>query len=298
MAVCCIIFIVLLVLAAGVGAVLVGFAVKDYRSHQPTTERYRENSSVVLTELDHFFTKSLTVTEDTEHLNDFRHDVDVYQAQCKCSDLETLTTYTLNGSDLTPIPPPVYALANSSISVHICGSTNATTRSERLEMVLKNHLDEAVNDVPYRVNFFYPGLDGKPRCKDIIFHLPTNAYYTIIIMNPFISPIQFHYELTYKIRRIDSHLLAEHSVANYTLQADQENCTFSLSGGINRKSCFVAVVRENPNTAIGDVHIQVKYGNRMDGFIAGVVVLSAVAVIASIVILYLVYLAIKHAKVE
>jgi hypothetical protein len=199
-AVCCAIFLILLVLAAGVAAVLIGFAVEQYRSYQPTTERYRENSSVILAELGHFYTKSLTVIEDTEHLNDFRHDIEVYHAECKCRDLVTLTTYTLNGSDhdLTPMPP-VYALADSSISIHICGSTNATTESERLEIVLKKHLEEEtlLNDLPYEVNFFHPGLNGKPKCKDITFHLPANDYYTVIIMNPS-SQIQFNYELMYK----------------------------------------------------------------------------------------------------
>ena len=301
-AVCCTgtIFLILLVLAAGVAAVLIGFAVKQYRSNQPTTERYHENSSVILTELDHFYTKSLTVTEDTEHLNDFRHDIEVFHAECKCSDLVTLTTYTLNGSDVTPIPP-VYALAGSSISVHICGSTNATTESERLEIVLKNHLEEAnlPNEVPFRVNFFYPGLDGKRMCKDVIFHLPANDYYTMIfVLNPS-SPIDFDYELIYKTQAIESHLLAEHSLANYILRADQESCKFSLSSDINKQSCFVAMIRENPNTTKGDVHIQLKYGNRMGGFIAGIVVLSATAFIASIVVLsLLIRRAVKHAKVE
>lgn len=302
MAVCCTgtIFLILLVLAAGVAAVLIGFAVKQYRSNQPTTERYHENSSVILAERDHFYTRSLTVTEDTEHLNDFHHDIEVYHAECKCSDLVNTTTYTLNGSDLAPIPT-VYALAGSSISVHICGSTNATTESERLEIVLKNHLEEAnlPNEVPFRVNFFLPGLDGKQMCKDMIFHLPVNGYYTtIFILNPS-SPIHFDYELTYKIRVIDFYLLAEHSIAKYTLQADQESWKFSLSSGINKQSCFVAIIRENPNTTKGDVHIQLKYDNRKDGFIAGVTVLSAIAFIASIIALSLfIGRAIKHAKVE
>ena len=298
MAACCITFLILLVLAAG-AAVLTGFAVKQYRSNQPTTEQYHENSSVVLTEVNHFYTRSLTVTEDTEHLNDFRHDIEVYHTGCKCSDLVTSTTYTLNGSDISSIPP-VYALAGSSVSVHICGSTNATTDSERLEIVLRDHLEEP-NEVPYRVNFFHPGLDGKWRCKDIVFNLPENGYYTLIFLlnsNP-LSPIYFDYEVTYNIQAIDSHLLAEHTIANYTLRADRESCKFSMSSGTNKQSCFVAVIRENPNTTKGDVHIQLNYGNRKDGFIAGVVILSAVAFIVSLVFLFIfVGRAFKHAKVE
>ena len=293
--VCCTIFLIVLVLAAAVvAALLIGFAVKQYRSNQPTTERYHENSSVILAEPGPFYTKSLTVIEDTEHLNDFRHNIEVYHAGCKCSDLTTLTTYTLNGSDhdLTPVPP-VYALAKSSISIHICGSTNATTNSERLEIVLKKNLEEG-NDNPYKVNFFHPGLDGEMRCKDIVFHLPAKDYYTVIIMNPS-SQIQFHYELMYKIQKIDSYLLAEHALANYTLQADQESCKFSLK--IGKKSCFVAVIKENPNTTIGDVHIQLKYGNRLDGLIAAIV-LAAIAFVVSIIVVCLFIRCTRHAKVE
>ena len=284
----------MLVLAVVAGLLLIGFAVKQYQSNQPNTERYRENSSVILAEPGHFYIKSLSVIEDTEHLNDFRHDIDVYHAGCKCSDLTTLITYTLNGSDhdLTPVPP-VYALAKSSISIHICGSTNATTNSERLEIVLKKNLEEG-NDAPYKVNFFHPGLDGKMKCKDIVFHLPANDYYTVIIMNP-PSQIQFHYELTYKIQEIDSYLLAKHALANHTLQADQESCKFSLK--IGKNSCFVAMIKENPNTTVGDVHIQLKYGHRLDGLIAGIV-LAAIAFVGSVITIYCFIRCTRYAKVE
>ena len=292
----------MLVLAAAVlvaGLLLIGLSVKQHQSNQPTTERYRENSSVILAELDPFYTKSLSVIEDTEHLNDFRHDIEVYQAGCKCSDLMTLTMYTLNGSDhdLTPVPP-VYALAKSSISIHICGSTNATTNSERLEIVLKKNLEEG-NDNPYKVNFFHPGLDGEMRCKDIVFHLPAKDYYTVIIMNPS-SQIQFHYELTYKIQKIDSYRLAEYALANHTLQADQESYKFSLKIAIGKKNCFVAVIKENPNTTIGDVHIQLKYGHQRGGFIAGIVfaTIAFIIVVGSIIVICLFIRCTRHAKVE
>ena len=299
---CCTTFLlILLVLTAG-AAVLTGLAVKQYQSNQQTSERYHENSSVILTEVDHFYTKSLTVTEDTEHLNDFRHDIEVHHANCKCSNLVTSRTYTLNGSDPSPLPP-VYALAGSSISVHICGSTNATTDSERLEIVLRDHLEEPnlLNEVPYRVNFFHPGLDGKWRCKDITFHLPENGYYTLVFLlnsNP-LSPIYFDYEVIYNIQAIDSHLLAKHTITNYTLRADQDNYKFSMGIGTKKqKSCFVAVIRENPNTTKGDVHIQLDYGNRKGGLIAGVVMLSVIALVSVVLLSVLVGRAFKHAKVE
>jgi hypothetical protein len=61
----------------------------------------------------------------------------------------------------------------------------------------------------------------------------------------------------------------------------------------------VAVIKDNRNTTRGDVHIQLKYGNRKDGLIAGIVVLSALAVIVSIAVLFLfIRRCIRHTKVE
>ena len=282
-------------LAVGAAA-LTGFAVKQYKSNQPTTGRYHENSSVILAELNHFYTESLSVTEDTEHLNDYRHDIEVHHAECKCSDLVTTTTYTINGSDFSPIPT-VYALAGSSISVQICGSTNVTTDSERLEIVLSDQLEEPkFNQIPYKVNFFHPGLNGGQKCKDMIFDLPANGYYTLSFLHPS-TPISFDFELTYNIRAIDSNLLAEHTITNYILHADQESYKFPMSHG-NKQSCFVAVIRDNPNTSKGDVHIQLNYGNRLDGLIAGAVVLSAVALIVLVLLIVMIALALKHTKLE
>ena len=65
-----------------------------------------------------------------------------------------------------------------------------------------------------------------------------------------------------------------------------------------KHSCFVTVIRDNPNTSKGDVHIQLNYGNRLDGFIAGAVVLSAIVLIVLVLLIVMIALALKHTKIE
>lgn len=258
--VCCI--SVIMMLGA---ATLTGFSVKHYQSNQPTTKRYHQNSSVILTELNHFFNEYLVVTEDTEHLGDIHHDIIVYQAESQCRDLENRIVYAVNGSDNSPTSTPMfYALAGSSIALSICGFTNLTVHSKRLEIVLMKGLDDVDNPyitkVPYKVNFFDPGLDGELKCKNMKFNLQTNNYYSLSFLVPPTS-MSFQYELTYNISVIDPNLLAEQATANRSLHADQDDYKFTLSEGI-QVSCFVAIIRENPIALNGDVHIQLSYGNR------------------------------------
>ena len=279
--VCCLIFLILVVLMAGAAA-LTGFAAKQYKANQPSIQHHRGNSTVILAELNHFYTESLSVTEDTEHLHDFHHDINVYEAETKCSNLVNMTTYTIQGSD-HKYTSTTYALAGSAIHLHICGSTNQTYSTDRLELLLLNHLDDD-NDFPNKVNFFVPGLDGKKACKYVNFDLPTTDYYTLSLLPPS-TPMSFEFELTYDIKRIDPHLLAEYTVTNYTLHNDQDSCKFTLTTGIEY-SCFVAEIREIPNIK-GDVHIQLHYGNRWAGLIAGVVLLVTSCFIATVLVITL-----------
>ena len=277
---------ILLVLTAG-AATLTGYGVQNYISHRTRTQRYQENSTVILTELDHFFIQSLSVMEDTEHLDDFDHDVTVYQADTKCSDLVSTTVLTISGSD-QPIQRTFYALAGSSVSLDICGTTNLSTYPGRLNIILLNHLEESdTNELPYGFSFFEPGLKGEKKCKNMSFPLTASNYYTLS-MPPPPPKIQmtFQFELTYNVRAIDPNLLAQHTVANYTLHTDRDSCNFSMNLDFE-SSCFVAVISENPNTETKDVHIQLSYGNRLAGLIAGAAILSVAVILVVIVIIVL-----------
>ena len=160
----CSILLTLLTLAAG-AAILLGFTIKQYQENQTTTQWYRENSSVILTEVNHFFTESLTVMEDAEHRGDFHHDIDVYQVEPTCSVITNWMVRTIDGAENTSIRT-FYALADSSVFLNICGSTNLPNYPEQLEIVLQDHLEEPnSNDSPYKVKYFEPGLNGEMACK-------------------------------------------------------------------------------------------------------------------------------------
>ena len=278
-AVGCVTILILLVLTAGAAA-LTGFAAKQYVTNKPTTQRYHENSSVILTELSHFYTETLSVTEDTEHLNDFDDDINVYQTESRCSDLVNETTYTIRSSN-SSYTSTTYALAGSYIAMNICGSTNQTTYPERLEILLLNHLDEPyINQHPFKMNFLEPGL-GEMKCKQIRFNLFTPGYYTVKFLPPS-TPVSVKFEINYTIQAIDAQRLTENSIANHTLHSDQDNCKFTMSADF-KYSCFVAVIRETPHIN-GDMHIQLRYGNRWAGLIAGVVVLVVMTLIFVILV--------------
>ena len=285
-AVCCITFSILLVLMTG-AATLTGFAVDQMQQNQPTTRRFRENSSVILTEFSHFFTESLTVTEDTEHQGDFHHDIDVHRVESQCNDVIKWINTTTNGADHSSILT-FYVVAGSSLSLNICGYTNSTTYPERLEIVLQDHLEEPnSNDPPYKVSYFDPGLNSELTCKPLKFDLPTNNYYTLSFLPPSI-PMTFEFQLAYNIRVVDPNLLAQHTVANYTLHMDQDSFTFALSDS-TKYSCFVAMIRENPNALNKDVHIKLTYSIRWHGLITGSVLLFvffAIIVTLSSVVAY------------
>lgn len=280
-----------LVIVAVAGATLTGLTVKHYNSNNPTTQRYHQNSSVILTELNNFFTEYLSVMEDTEHLGDIHHDITVYKTESKCRDLESWIIYTVNGSNSSPTSTPtVYALSGSSIALSICGSTNLTVYSERLVIVLMKDLDNPyTNEVPYKVNFFDP---GEQKCKNIKFDLQTNNYYSLSFLPPPTS-MSFQYELTYNISVINPELLAERAQASHTLRADQDSCNFTLSWDI-KHSCFVAVIGENPNALNKYVHIHLRYGNQLGGLIVGLVlfvfsVVSIIIIISMLVAKIIVY---------
>ena len=216
-------------------------------------------------------------------MGDFQHDIIVYQVESKCNDLEDSTTYTVTGSDSSPTPTPVfYALAGSSISLYVCGSTKSTFKLERLEIVVMSDDDSSnsANEVPYKVNFLH---NSEPKCKDINFDLSITNYYSLTFRPPS-TPMTFQYELTYNTRVIDPNILAQHTVANYTLHVDRDSHNFTLSNEI-KYSCFVAEIREQPNLLNGKVHIKLNYGNRLGGLIAGPVSFFILLVIFFIVIL-------------
>ena len=221
-----------------------------------------DNTSVILTEVNHFVTASVFVREDTEHIGDFYHNIEVYQVSSRCSDIPgTKHTYTKSGTNLTNINETTfYALPGFSVTFSICGRTNSTIEPERLEIVLIQ--------LPHSetIDFLHPGTNNTWKCKTRKFTLTAPDYYTILFLPP-THPTNFEFNATYMVHEIDPDLLGKHSVANHTLHKDHDNETFPLTFGGAIYSCFVATITHNPDTDKDIVHIWLSFTEQVYGFV-------------------------------
>ena len=200
---------------------------------------------MILTEVNHFFTASVAVIEDVEHIGDFQHYIDVYQLDSKCSHVPGMKyTYNKTGTNLADINETTfYALAGFSMTFSICGATNSTKELERLEIVLT-----ASQSKPVDFDFLHPGTNNTWNCKERTFHLNKPDYYTVLFLPP-THQTSFEFNATYRVNEIDPTHLHENSVANHTLQKDMDSRTFPLKFGFTH-SCFVATIRDNPDTCL------------------------------------------------
>ena len=240
------------------------YAVERFKINQTALSRCLDNTSVILTEVNHFVTASVSVREDTEHTGDFYHNIEVYHLNstiASCSDVPGINyTYTKSGTNLTNINETTFfALAGSSVTFHICGRTNTTIEPERLDMVLTRFPHSKT------IDFLHPGVDGKWACKNRTFDLTSPDYYKIIFLPP-THPTSFKFDATYQIHEINPDLLNDYSVDSSTLHEDHDNKTFFLNFGATH-SCFVATIAHNPDTIEEIVHIQLVYGDQVYGFV-------------------------------
>ena len=247
------------------------------------TVRCEENTSVVLAEVHHFIIDSMVVTEDTKHIGDFYRDVDIYHLNLPCNSLPTrevnVTTVTnLSSSNGTTF----YALAGSSIHLSICGKTNHTFGElERLEVVLYKEILQAT--AVDAIDFFHVGRNDEWKCKESKLYLSEPGYYTITFLLP-THPAEFALNATYSIYEIDSEQLYERAKTNYTLYMDQENHTFPVEA----RSCFVAVVRDNPSTLKENVHIKLKFLNQRN-----LVLIPGCSILMIVTIIFVVFISVK-----
>ena len=240
-----------------------------------------ENSSVVLAEVNHFFTSSLSATEDTKHAGDFYHDIEVYQLDSACNNLPTHKAITnANGTDLSLINSTVfYALVGSSISLNICATTNHTpTELERLDVVL--YKDSQI----IAVEFFHLGTDDEWLCKESTLLLDQQGYYTITFLPP-THQATFTYTAIFSINQIDTKLLYRRVLTNQTLRIHQDTFKVPLTFGATH-SCVVATIKDNPHTQRQTVHIQLTFTKQTGVFVIGAVmgILFIIAVLVSTVV--------------
>ena len=180
----------------------------------------------------------------------------------KCSSLPTQTvTDTFKGSDFSLINGTLfYALVGSSVALRICGKTNRTTLSERLEVILVDRLEallslqEVIDKYHmYRFEYFYSGTGGNQECKDITFDIIKNGYHAMIFLA---QPLATIYTYTASITRhfINSSQLP--FVEWNTLRHDKDSHKFSTDSS---KSCFVATIKKIPGISKSYVHIRLTY---------------------------------------
>ena len=244
------------VLLVIVAAVLVGLTIAGNLINNSGVALHHGNTTVILTQLNHFFIESLTVTQDTGYPGDTDHEIDVYLVNSKCNDLPSLDlTYTQTGSDSSSVnKTTLYALTGSSITYSICGSSNNAKESERLELVIFDTLESEqsplnIHNSFHEFAYFNIGNRDQPLCNEFSYIIETTGYYTALFLPP-PHPAHFEFNVTYNIKLIDSTQLSV--VANHILYVDKDSHNFPLDFDV-RSSCLVATIK---NASKPYVHIQ------------------------------------------
>ena len=276
--ICLLLGVILIILLA----LLVSHSIEERKRNKLVTLRGQENTTAILTDVNHFQTASLTVTEDTRYVGDFQHPVDVYQLASPCNSIPSLTeTYAItDGTNFYAINgTKFYALSGSTVSFNICGSTNATAPDiERLEVVVQK------DSQPVIIDFLYLGTNDEWQCKDSVLSLEEPGYYTINFLLP-THEARFRFNTTYNVRKIDTEQLQERATSSYTLYTDQDRREFPLKFGAIH-SCFVGAIGDNPSSPKTNVHIQLNFKRQSGGYaIEGVLItVLSLAIIVTVVV--------------
>lgn len=227
-------------------------------SHGGTALLFCSNSTVILHDHKPSTTlQSLTVTEDTGYPGDFDHKIFIYWVDLQCSEIQVQEeTYNLTGTDFSLInETTTYALAGSSMTYNICGSSNSSYQSERLELTLLNSL-EALRSPSRDYHKFYHfthGTDGNWICNQVTYNMGKNGYYTPLFLTvP--QEATYTYSVTYQRKFLNESISSSFS---YMLKNDKDTVTLNLlSSG---QHCFVATILENPTSTNPYVHINLAY---------------------------------------
>ena len=227
------------------------------------TTLHHSDTTLILFNGRNYALKSLTITQDSNHPGNFDHDITIYQHEAQCDTLPSHNEKrTIKKSNIHPANKlsPIYMLADSNITFIICGSTNQSRPTERLELALVHGLDSLQYYSPSLHNYMYlhfsyiiPGSNGEWDCKNIIFPIKKDGYYTTIFLTEPKSA-SFNYSLTYFRYYFDiSHF---ESVENHTLHKDKDNATY---GDNPHKYCYAATIHKRPGLTTRYVHIRITY---------------------------------------
>jgi hypothetical protein len=281
----------LLIVAAA--AILLGLTTVAHLRNKTSISLYHDNATVILAQVDRFFTRSLTVTQDTDFPGDSDHEIDLYLLNRECNDLPTAETkyttydyniYTLNKTTL-------YLLPGSFITYSICASTNHTNMPDRLELLVFDNLERArsfdIGDSFYTFAYFSVGVEEDIRCSDETISIEKAGYYYFVFLLP-LHLAEFELNVTYAIHWIDPTRFSE-TEKIHILHENQDIVEIVSSPAINKMSCLVAAIKR---AAKPFVHIRLQF-NPFLGTKVGMGVGSGGATLAIVLLLTMVVFMIK-----
>ena len=243
-----------------VGLILLGLSTAALLKNKTSVSLYHDNATVILAQLDHFFTKSLTVTQDTGFPGDSDHEIDLYLFNQECSDLPTVEMkYTIYDNIFALNETTLYLLPGSFITYSICASTNHTTNPDRLELLVLDNLERArsfdIGDPLYTFAYFSVGVEEDIKCSDETISIKKAGYYYFIIFPP-LHPAEFELNVTYTIHRIDQTQFSE-TEKIHTLSKNQDIFEIvNSSPPASKRSCLVATFKR---AAKPFVHIRLQF---------------------------------------
>ena len=291
--------LIILLFSCVVTFLTLGFAFMFGTDYANTTTLYWSNTTAIVANSSRAF--SLQVVQDASFPGDNANEIDLYRVKSKCSELETSTdNYIEVGSDLTFINvTTTYAWMGSSITFHICGSTNQSIPFQRrLDAVIVKGLDDLQFTETFLYNFykglyFFPGVDGEWMCTNEMVQINDPDYYTIIFL-PQSTADSFNYSVTYNIQSVDLAQLQDSITA--TLHKDQDKWDVPGPPLFETDICVIGTLKNRytyDTLAKSRVHIRTHYASdatpRLGAIfliIASLLGLLGTTLIISVVVLY------------
>ena len=238
---------------------------------------------------------SLEVTQDSNYAGDYEHEITLYRVKSKCSEQPTLTELKDNAQVTSINGTTIYAWTGSSITFHICGSTNQSSNFQRhLDVVIMRGLNEwlqfAETILPtfYQGLHFLPGTNGEWMCANKTVDINDPDYYTIILL-PQSTADHFNYSVTYSIHTVDLSQL-QHNAITATLYKNGDKWDVPEPAWFEYDICVIATFK-NKYSERSQVHIRTRYGQAPIGttikpghgiLLSGLLVLFVGATIVSI----------------
>ena len=261
-----------------------GISIKNNMNRD--NELYHNGDTVIISEVNHFYTKSITVTEEASNPGDFDQTMNLYYFQLSCNSLPVKNDYQEFSEISTELPNRIfYLLRDSTITFHVCASSNDS--ASRAELLLLNDLSTVrnfnINMDPY-IDFWYfrIGANVEWECDTYHYLVRETGYYAVhFILPKFKSTYNYTLKVDKKVIDVTSDL--QRPVSNYTLTQDGDTCTFHFSMSTG-KSCIIADI-EQQNYVSEDhryVHAHIQFQSRQGDIFhpfLGITITSAVMLI-------------------